>query len=68
MDAFECKWVDVSFKDGSVKHVYMFDTDFLEDNDAGDAIVYNTTGSIDYGDPIYLKDITDITLSEKQHR
>lgn len=68
MDAFECKWVDVTFKDGSVKHVFTFDTTFLEDNDTGDAIVYNTTGSIDYGDDLYLKDITDITLSNKQHR
>ena len=68
MDAFECKWVDVTFIDGSVKHGVTFDTTFLEDNDTGDAIVYNTTGSIDYGDDLYLKDITDVTLSNKQHR
>ena len=47
---------------GKIIKVFLLDIDFLEDNDIGDAIVYNTTGSLDYGDAIYLKDMNRIEL------
>ena len=56
LDKFQCKWVNVWLNNGKIIKV------FLEDNDIGDAIVYNTTGSLDYGDAIYLKDMNRIEL------
>ena len=62
LDKFQCKWVNVWLKNGKIVKVFLLDIDFLEDNDVGDAIVYNTTGSLDYGDAIYLKDMNEIEL------
>ena len=61
-DKFHCKWVNVWLKNGKIVKVFLLDIDFLEDNDVGDAIIYNTTGSLDYGDAIYLKDMNEIEL------
>ncbi|AKI05273.1 hypothetical protein LsR_01755 (plasmid) [Ligilactobacillus salivarius str. Ren] len=47
---------------GKILKVFLLDIDFLEDNDVGDAIVYNTTGSLDYGNTNYLKDMNRIEL------
>lgn len=65
-EAFAGCWVNVRFNNGRVKKVFFLDFDFLEDNDVGDAIVYNTTGSYSYGDAIYLKDINEIELAKTQ--
>lgn len=56
LDKFQCKWVNVQLKEGKSVKVFLLDIDFLEDNDVGDAIVYNTT------DAIYLKDMNEIEL------
>ena len=62
LDKFQCKWVNVQLKEGKSVKVFLLDIDFLEDNDVADAIVYNTTGSLDYADAIYLKDMNEIEL------
>ena len=62
LDKFQCKWVNVQLKEGKSVKVFLLDIDFLEDNDVGDAILYNTTVSLDYGDAIYLKDMNEIEL------
>ena len=60
-DKFHCKWVNVWLNNGKILKVFLLDIDFLEDNE-GDAIVYNTTGSLDYGNANYLKDMNRIEL------
>ncbi|WP_040468380.1 hypothetical protein [Limosilactobacillus gastricus] len=62
-DAFSGKWVNVRFKNGQIKKVFMVDIDF--DNDISEAIVYNTTGSFSYGNAIYLKDVDQIEVTSK---
>lgn len=61
-DKFHCKWVNVWLNNGKILKVFLLGIDFLEDNDVGDAIVYNTTGSLDYGNANYLKDMNRIEL------
>ena len=63
--AFVGDWVYVTFKSGEVKKVFVVDIDIEPDNDIGDAIVYNTTGSLSYGDAIYLKDVDQIEVTSK---
>ena len=58
-------WVYVTFKSGEVKKVFVVDIDIEPDNDIGDAIVYNATGSWNYGDAIYLKDVDQIEVTSK---
>ncbi|WP_040468378.1 hypothetical protein [Limosilactobacillus gastricus] len=63
--AFVGEWVNVTFKSGEVKKVFVLDIDIEPDNDIGDAIIYNTTGSLNYGNDIYLKDVDQIEVTSK---
>lgn len=64
-NTFAFKWVNVTFKSGQVKKVFVLDIDIEPDNDIGDAIICNTTGSWNYGNDIYLKDVDQIEVTSK---
>lgn len=65
-DKFGEKWVDITFKNGSKDTCFFFDIDEESDTDLGsDALVYNHTGSYNYGNLYALDDIKAISISDE---
>ena len=65
-DKFGGQWIDILFKDGRKDSCFFFDIDLEADNDLGsDALVYNHTGSYNYGNVYALNDIKTISMNQK---
>ncbi len=63
------QWVDIVFKNGKTDHCFFFDIDTPDESPyEKDDLIYNHSGSFDYGDVYLLEDIKSITPSKIQGR
>lgn len=67
-DKFSDHWVDIEFMNGKKDHCWFFDISEEPDVDIdSDVLVYNHTGSLNYGNEYALNDIKSITINDSKH-